>query len=61
MAFVTNIQADQHRGDLLNHAGVFQLSTVESANSWNFARQFANALSGVFIVAADDVASERRK
>src|SRR5579872_407225 len=54
MAFVPDVEADQHCGDLLNDAGILKFSAVESANSWNFSRQFTYALSSVFIVAADD-------
>ena len=54
MAFVADVKSDENGGDLLNDAGVLQLSSVEGANSRNFSRQFANALSGVLIIAADD-------
>src|ERR1700759_303766 len=54
MALVPDVQADQHRGDLLNDAGVLQLSTVQSANSGNFSRQFTDTLARVFVVAAYD-------
>ncbi len=54
MSFVADIQPNQHRGDLFNDASVLQLSTIQRANSRNFARQLANPLSRVFVIAADD-------
>ena len=54
MSFVADIQSNQHRGDLFNDASVLQLSTIQRANSRNFARQLANPLSRVFVIAADD-------
>src|SRR5437764_15066458 len=35
MALVADVEPDQHRGDLLNDAGILQLSAIESAHSWN--------------------------
>src|SRR3954465_9319069 len=54
MPFVPDVQSDQHRSDLLNNAGIFQLSAVESAYTGNFTGQVANAFARVFVIAADD-------
>src|ERR1700688_2803544 len=54
MALVTDVQPNEHGRDLLDDAGILQLSAVEGANSRNFARQFADALSTFFIIAAND-------
>lgn len=54
MAFVPDVEAYQHSGDLLDDAGILKSPAIQSANSRNFARQFANALSRVFIITTDD-------
>src|SRR3954470_12408820 len=54
MAFVSDVESDENGRDLLNNAGILKSSAVQSANSGNFARQFANPLSSVLVIAADD-------
>src|SRR5256885_1380650 len=54
MALVSDIEADQDCGDLLNDAGILQLSSVKRAHPGNFSRQLANTLSRGFVIAAYD-------
>src|ERR1017187_5918697 len=60
VAFVAEVHADEQGGDLLEAAGVVELSAVDAADAGNLCRQFAGELRGVGIIAGnDDVAVER--
>ena len=54
MAFVPDVESDENGRDLLNNAGVLKSSSIQSANSGNFSRQFANPPSSIFVIAAND-------
>src|SRR6185369_1729965 len=57
VALVTNIEADQQRGDLFQDARVLQLSAINGAHARNFCRQRSYCHGRVGVVAADyDVA-----
>ena len=61
MAFMSYIEADEERRDLLDDAGVLEFASVDGTHARNLRREFARQLSGVGIIAADyDVAVERR-
>jgi hypothetical protein len=61
MAFVSDIQADEERGDLLHDARVLESAPVDSSDAGNLCCEFARELRCVGIIAADDdVAVERR-
>ena len=53
-AFVTNVQTDDQRGDLLNNTCILKLAAVKRAYAWNFASEGAHFRTCFFIVAADD-------
>ena len=60
VSFMTNVEAYQKSGDLLDNTGIFQLPTVQCAHAGNLAGQSTHFFGGVFIVAADnDVAIHR--
>src|ERR1700688_1457533 len=54
VTFVADVQPDEHGCNLLYDAGILQLAAVQRAHSGNFACEFANALSGFLVIAAND-------
>src|SRR5438477_1796789 len=54
VALVTNVQANQQRGNLFENARVFELATVDGTYAGNFCGQPAHGLDRLSMVAADD-------
>src|ERR1700722_7568334 len=54
VSFVTDVQSDEQRRDLLEGAGVFQFAAVDGADAGNLRGERARELSSVRVIAANN-------